>query len=182
MRGRVLAALALMVGASVASAPEEEAPLDVFSSFPGPFFFLSDGRTIVDYLLTVRASPEAFPTRGGWREILEVEVDFQEEGPDIVDRLVFGNLARVRPDGVSVFSSTVARVSVPDRGTLFLRDEQGVTTCDENGCIKRYVVRFVLSGLGFLSSDWFIRAGIDWDDPALEVPEAATLSFDIRLL
>ncbi|MEO1234087.1 MAG: hypothetical protein AAFZ18_34855 [Myxococcota bacterium] len=182
MRRRALSILALMAAAAVASAPEEEEPFEVFSSFPGPFFFLSDSRTIVDYLVTVRASPEAFPPRGGWREVFEVEVDFEEEGLDLDDRVVFGNLARVRPDGLTVFTATVARVDVPDRGTLFLTDEQGITTCDEEGCIQRYVVRFVLSGFGFLSTRWFIRAGIDWDDPTQEVPEAATLTFDIRLL
>lgn len=179
---RVLLTLVCAGSAAVASAPAEEEPFEVFSSMPGPFFFLSDGRTVVDHLVTVRASPEAFPPEGNYREVFEVEIDLQEEGPDINQRVVFGRLARVAPDGINVVSSTVAQLSVPDRGTMVLIDEQGFTQCDEDVCIKRYVVRFIMSGLGFLDTQWFIRAGVDWARNDLEVPEEAELTLSVRLL
>lgn len=168
--------------AALASAPEEEAPLEVFTSMPGPYFFLSDGRTVVDHLVTVRASPEAFPPEGGWREVFEVEIDFKEQGPDIQQRLVFGRLARVAPDRRNVLSSTVAQLSVPDHGTMMLVDEQGFSACLESFCEKQYVVRFIMSGFGFLDTQWFLRAGIEWERNDFEVSEAATLTLTTRPL
>ena len=178
----VLAAL-VALAAVIASAPEEEDPVEVFSSFPGPFFFLSESRPLVDFLVSIRASPESFPPLGDWIETFEVEIDFSEEGVDLDNnRSVLGLLARVAPDDRTVLSSTVARADVPDRGTIVLVDQQGRTVCADGMCRKRYVIRFFLSGFGALRTQWFLKAGIDWTRDGQEVPEGAQITFDIELL
>lgn len=183
MRIRGLAALLAASCALVASsAPDEEEPYEVFSSFPGPDFFLSQNRTIVDFLITVQATPECFPPEGDWVELFEVEADFEEDGDDTDERRVLGRLARVTPDGRSVLTSTVTRISVPDRGTLIVADEKGITECVNGTCQKQYVVRFVMNGRGILRPFWFIRAGFDWARNDLEVPEAARIVFRAQLL
>ena len=181
---RLRAALALVLAgaAAVGSATGEEGPYEVFTSLPAPYFTPSGGGAVVSWLVTVQASPEAFPPEGDWREVFEVELDVREDGPDLERQLVIGRVARVAPSGRRVLSSTVARVPVGDVGTVILTDAQSFTPCIEGRCEKQYVVQFVLSGLGFFRTRWFLRAGIDWAREDLAPPEAATLNLEIRPL
>lgn len=182
VRARAGLAILVATAAVMASASDDEAPFEVFTSSPGPDFFLSDNRAIVDWLVSVRASEAAFPPSGGWVELFEVELDVEDTGPPLEDRFVLGLLARVNPDGRTIQSSTVARVPAPSFGTLIVNDRQGVTACVDGLCLKQYVVRFIQSGFGRLETRWFLRAGIDWERPGLEVPEAATLTIQAQLL
>lgn len=173
----------LLVGAAVvaSSPPEEEPPVDVFSSAPGPFFTLSEDRRVVDWLVTVEASRAAFPPESDWTEFFEVELDLFNDGIN-VERLVAGQLARVTPDGRSVLSSTVASVTVVDTATLNLVDRQALSPCLAGVCRKQYVLRFVMSGVGMLQTQWFLRAGIEWDTEQAEIPQDASLNIEIGLL
>ena len=172
---------ALLVAASVAvtfvaSAPREEEPYEVFNSMPGPFFTLSDGQNVVDWLVTIRTTPAAFPPEGSWTELFEIELDLAEQDFGETSRVVSGRLARVALETNRVLSSTVGRIPLPEERTLILTDERGETQCDAEVCEKRYFVRFVVSGFGVLRTQWFIRAGIDWAQSDLEVPESAHLT------
>lgn len=182
-RWRVGLALAAAGLAAVGSAADErEAPVEVFSSIPGPPFRMTDNITIVDWFITLRATPESFPPIGDWRERFSVEIDFEEAGRDLDDRTVVGRLARVAPGGRTVLSSTTTAVGAGDRATLVLVDEQGFTPCIETLCEKRYVLRLELLGLGNLSARWFLQAAIDWARGDLEVPERAGIAILTRLL
>lgn len=168
------AALAALASGSVG--PER---LELLESFPGPAFVLGSRRSLADWLVTVRASPEVFPAEGDWTELFEVELDLEQPSPDGEPPFVFGRLARVAPGGRTVLSSTVAQVDVDPVATLRLTDEQGVSPCVDGVCQKQYVVRFVFVGRGRVETRWFVRAGVDWRGRDEALPPSATLTFEV---
>ena len=177
LTGVVILITALAV---VASAPEDDPSVELLTSFPGPFFFLPNGESSAEFFVMVEASRSAFPPEGAWTEFFEVEVNFSRNQATST-RSVLGRISRLDPDSenLRVLSTTTAQVSVLNQATMILADNESLTSCAMERCRKLYRVSFSKRGLGAIQTNWFIRAGIDWTQDGLEVPESAILYFDL---
>ncbi len=155
------------------SLPPQDA--QVFGSAPGPFLTLHDGRSLAVLFIRVQSSKEALPDQGVEEEVFEIEFNMTRDQKNALPFPQQINVYMVRANDPNPGWSQVESFLLDDVGTIVLEDSSP-SQCTEDYCFKDFYVRFELRGSGFVSTDWFIKNAIYWQDSEAKVPEGATVT------